>query len=402
MVHPGGTNDVVITSQDTLNETISNHSSNQAATPLSAGDAEQLSVSVYNNFQSDSIHIYITGLDSDGNIVCLTPSGSWYTPTGDSSSTTLQEITEDIAIPIGAYGSTTSLTLPSYISSGRIWVAAGDLTFWTVISATGALSLVEPSAVNPDDPSANVNWGFVELTTDSSGIMVNLSYVDFVGLPLSIEIQGSDGTQTALGVSADALSSICSDLATQASSDGQPWNELCMTDTSGNLLRVIAPYDYISLEPDAFDSYWTSYVSDVWSQYESTPLTIDTQAVAGLVNCAVSSGILNCDGDNRGYAQPVASDIFGCNSGSFAIESSDNEIHQALAGNVEPSLDSSSYYTTSPTDYYSKSVHQHEADGKGYAFAYDDVTPDGVPNASGLLFDPNPTFLTITVGGATS
>jgi hypothetical protein len=47
-------------------------------------------------------------------------------------------------------------------------------------------------------------------------------------------------------------------------------------------------------------------------------------------------------------------------------------------------------------------VHQYEADGKGYAFAYDDVTPDGVLNASGLLSDPNPTVLTITVGGPTS
>ncbi|KAJ5605482.1 hypothetical protein N7510_008263 [Penicillium lagena] len=414
VVHPGGANDVVITSQDTLNETISTNGPNKV---LSAGDAEQLSVSVYNNFQSDTINVYVTGLDSNGDIVCLTSSGSWYTPSADGSSTTPQEITEDIAIPIGAYGTTTSFTLPSYFSSGRVWVADGDLTFWTVIAATGVLSLVEPSAVNPDDPSANVNWGFVELTTDEDGVTVNISYVDFVGFPLGIEVEGSDGTQTALGVTADALSSICSALTAQASSDGQPWNELCMTDSSGNILRVIAPYDYISLEPDAFDSYWTSYISEVWSQYETTPLTIDTQAAAGLVNCTVSSGTLNCDGDNRGYAQPAASDIFGCNSGPFAIESGDNAVHAAVVprlcaafdrssflvsgGNIQPS-DSSSYYTTTPTNYYSKIVHQYEADGKGYAFAYDDVTPDGAPNASGLLNDPNPTLLTITIGGPTS
>ncbi|KAJ5815703.1 hypothetical protein N7474_007480 [Penicillium riverlandense] len=417
LVHPGGANDLVLTSQDTLNETISTNGPYQDG-PLSAGDAEQLSVSVYNNFQSDSVNVYITGLDSNGDIVCLTSSGSWYTPSGDSSSTTPQEITEDIAIPIGAYGTTTSFTLPSFFSSGRVWVADGALTFWTVIAATGVLSLVEPSAVNPDDPSASVNWGFVELTTDSSGVTINLSYVDFVGLPLGIEVQGSDGTQTALGVSANALSSICSDLTAQASSDGQPWNELCMTDSGGNVLRVIAPYDYISLNPDAFDSYWTSYISQVWSQYETTPLTIDTQTAAGLVNCTVSGDTLTCAGDNRGYEQPAASDIFGCNSGPFAIESSDNDVHRAVVprlcaafdrssflvtgGNVQPSGDSSSYYTTTPTNYYSKIVHQYEVDGRGYAFAYDDVTPDGAPNASGLINDPNPTLLTITVGGPTS
>lgn len=287
-----------------------------------------------------------------------------------------------------------------------------------MVAATGVLSLVEPSAVNPDDPSADVNWGFVELTTDPGGITVNLSYVDFVGLPLGIEVQGSDGTQTALGVTANAVSSICSALATKSSSDGQPWNELCMTDSSGNFLRVVAPSDYISLYPDAFDSYWTDYVSQVWAQYEKVPLTVDTQASAGQVNCTVSSGNLTCAGDNRGYVQPAASDIFGCNSGPFAIESTDNAVHQAIVprlcaafdrstlllsgGNVQPSLESSYYYTASPTNYYSKIVHQYEADGKGYAFAYDDVTPDGVLNASGLLSDPNPTVLTITVGGPTS
>lgn len=417
IVHPGSASDLVITLQDTLNETIFTSEAIKAAT-LSANTAEQLSISVYNNFQSDGVNVYVTGLNSDGDIVCLTPGGSWFNPSGNSNTAAPQEITEDIAIPIGAYGTTTSFTLPSYVSSGRVWVADGDLTFYTVVAATGVLSLVEPSAVNPDDPSAGINWGFIELTTDSSGITVNLSYVDFVGIPLGIEVQGSDGTQTALGVSANALSSICNALAAQASSDGQPWNELCLTDSGGNVLRVIAPYDYISLYPDAFDSYWTSYVSEVWSQYETTPLTIDTQASAGLVNCSVSSGTLTCAGDNRGYAQPVASDIFGCNSGPFAIQSTDNGVHQAVVprlcaafdrstlllsgGNIQPSLESSYYYTSSPTNYYSKIVHEYEADGKGYAFAYDDVTPDGGPNASGLLSDPNPSLLAITVGGPTS
>jgi hypothetical protein len=417
IAHPGDANDLVITLQDTLNETISTSDAIKAA-PLSANTAEQLSISVYNNFQSDGVTVYVTGLDSDGNIVCLTSGGSWYTPPGNSGTTAPQEITENIAIPIDAYGTTTSFTLPSYVSSGRVWVADGNLKFYTVVAATGVLSLVEPSAVNPDDPSASINWGFIELTTDSGGITVNLSYVDFVGIPLGIEVQGSDGTQTALGVSANALSSICNVLAAQASSDGQPWNELCMTDGGGNVLRVIAPYDYISLYPDAFDSYWTSYVSEVWSKYETTPLTIDTQTSAGQINCSVSSGTLTCAGDDRGYAQPVASDIFGCNSGPFAIQSTDNAIHQAVVprlcaafdrstlllseGNIQPSLDSNYYYTASPTNYYSKVLHEYEADGKGYAFPYDDVTPNGAPNASGLLSDPNPTILAITVGGPKS
>ncbi|KAJ5625468.1 hypothetical protein N7510_001777 [Penicillium lagena] len=417
VVHPGGVNDLAITSQDTLNATNPSRHGHKNS-PASPGAAEALSVSVYNNFQSDSVNIYVTGLDSTGSIVCLTPSGSWYTPIGNGSLTVPQIITEEIAIPIGDYGTTTSFFLPSYVSAGRIWVADGDLTFYISLNSTGFLSLVEPSAVNPDDPSASVNWGIVELTTNSGGITVNLSYVDFVGLPLGIEVQGSNGTQTALGVPADAVSSICSALSAQASSDGQPWDELCMTDSSGNLLRVMAPYDYISQNSDAFASYWTRYVSQVWAKYETTPLTIDTQAAPGLVNCTASNSTLACVGDNRAYAQPTAGDIFGCNTGPFAIEPTDNAVHRAVVprlcaafdrstfflkgGNIQPSLDSSYYYTTSPTNYYSKIVHQHEVDGKGYAFAYDDITPDDAPNASGLLSDSNPSLLSITIGGPKS
>lgn len=417
IVHPGSANDLVITLQDTVNETISFSEPIQAAA-LPAATSEELSISVYNNFNSDGVKVYVTGLDSNGEIVLLTPGGNWYTPSINSRVTIPEKITEDIAIPIGPYGTTTSITLPAYVSSGRVWIADGDLSFFTVLAVTGVLSLVQPSAVNPEDPSAGINWGFVELTTDSTGITVNLSYVDFIGLPLGIELQGSDGTQTALGVTANALSSICTALTAQSSSDGQPWNELCMTDGSGNIVRVIAPYDYMSLYPDAFNSYWMDYVSQVWSTYETTPLTIDTQTAAGLVNCTVSKGVFICAGDNRGYSKPVASDIFGCNNGSFAIETTDNAIHRAIVprlcaafdrstlllsgGNVQPSLNESCYYTTSPTNWYSKILHEYAVDGKGYAFSYDDVTPDGAPNASGLLYDPNPTLLTITVGGPTS
>ena len=414
IVNHGGVTDLVITSQDTVNETISVHKHVKAA-PASVSASEPLYISVYNNLNSESVNVYVTGRDSDGYIVLLTPDGTWYTPPEASGGTIPQQITEDISIPIGTYGTTTSIILPSYVSSGRVWVADGHLTFFTVEAAIGILSLVEPSAVNPEDPSADVNWGFVELTTDSSGITVNISHVNFIGLPLGIEVQGSYGTQTAIGVTMNALSSICNALVIQTSLDGQPWNELCITDSSGNVLRVIAPYDYIMLYPNAFSSYWTNYVSRVWTTYETTPLTIDTQALAGLVNCTVSGGILSCAGDNRGYPQPVASDIFGCNSGPFAIEPTDNAVHRAVVprlcaafdrstlllrgGDKQPRLDSSYYYAVPPTNHYSKIVHQYLADGKGYAFSYDDVTPDGAPNASGLLSDPSPSLLTITIGG---
>jgi hypothetical protein len=420
VVHPGNANDIVITSQNTLNGTLIGGKIDQVndATIINAdADADALlGLAFKNNYGAASVNVYITGEDTSGAIVFVTSNGEFYSPPSTTSTTPVL-VTEDVAIPLGGKGSTLSLTLPGFLSSSRIWVAAGDLEFF-VVDAGGATGLVEPSAVNPSDPSAGINWGFVELTYNDDGIFADISYVDFVGMPLGISLLSEDGTQAAEGVGANAVSELCSALKAQAAVDGAPWSELCVTDTDGTLIRVIAPSDYISLEGTAFEDYWTAYVNQVWDHYTTNTLTIDTQTSSGNVDCTVVSGDLTCDGDNRGYPQPAAVDIFGCNSGPFLIESGDNDIHQAVVprlcaafarstlllsgGDVQPSLPSTDYYTVTPTNYYSKFVHQDELDGLGYAFAYDDVAPTGNSGVAGLVSDANPEVLTVIIGGPSS
>ena len=48
---------------------------------------------------------------------------------------------------------------------------------------------------------------------------------------------------------------------------------------------------------------------------------------------------------------------------------------------------------------YSRLVHAANVDGHGYAFRYDDVTPDGGVGQEGAMSRPNPELLTVTVGG---
>jgi hypothetical protein len=201
---------------------------------------------------------------------------------------------------------------------------------------------------------------------------------------------------------------------------------------------VIAPSDYVASTPNAFSTYFNDYINDVWTSYTGNALIIDTQAAAGKVSCTVQNGLLTCAGDNRGerdehehwpiicltfalvlgYAKPTAGDIFGCNSGPFAILGSDNDVHRAIVprlcaafdrttlmssgGNIQPGLASKAYYQSAPTNWYSAFVHENEVDGKGYAFSYDDVNPDGDINQSGVVADANPQVLTVTVGGPAS
>jgi hypothetical protein len=275
--------------------------------------------------------------------------------------------------------------------------------------------MVMPSAVNPSDPSADINWGFVELTNNSNGLNANISYVDFVGMVLGMTLTNSDGSsQTTPGLQVGSVPNICNELVSQTNSDGQVWNKLCFADAMGTPLRVLSPTDYGSLHSTAFAGYYDSYVDAVWSNYAAHVLQIDTQTSYGVVNCQVGGNVLTCNGDNRGYSKPVISDIWGCNSGPFEIQSGDNDVHRAViprlcaafvrstlllaGGNTQPGLGASNYYTSSPTNHYSRIVHRYEINSIGYAFPYDDVAPGGVVNSSGDLASGDPESLTIFVG----
>ncbi|KAH8647230.1 hypothetical protein BX600DRAFT_420334 [Xylariales sp. PMI_506] len=406
VAHPGTVQDLIITANNTVNATVN-------APAAVTTDGEALTVSIYNNYEgTTTLNAYVSGLDSNGAVIMLSSSGSWYYPT-NSGSTTPVLITADIAIPMNAYGETTTITLPSYVSSGRIWVAVGELQFFTVIAATGAVSLVEPSFANPSDPSAGVKWGFFELTNNDGGIYANLSFVDFIGLVMGVTLTLGDGsTQTAKGLAAGSLQNICNDLNAQSAVDGQAWGEMCVTDSSGNALRVLSPNIYNSVYPSTMVDYYTDYIDQVWTKYTTEVLTIDTQSSYGEVACQVTNDELVCAGDELPYARPAIEDIWGCNSGPFANQGSTLHLLNVAricaglvrstllldGGDVQPSLPSTDYYTVSPTNHYSRIVHNYETDGLGYAFSYDDVNPTG-ENAAGVVAGANPALLEIFVGG---
>ncbi|KAK7421159.1 hypothetical protein QQZ08_010089 [Neonectria magnoliae] len=414
-IHPGGADDVEVTEDNTLNSTSFDNSTNTIARRDPVGAT--LPLKFVNNYGGGAVNAYISGLDSNGAVVFVAADGSLIYPSSGGSVVPVP-ITENIAIPITSAGDTLEFILPIEMSSGRIYFSEGELSFYMVNIGTGD-GLVQPSVTNLQDPSAGLNWGFVEFTYTGGVIYANISYVDFVGMVLGMLLSVTDGsTQSAAGLQANSVASICNDMVTQGNTDGFPWSALCIANTAGAPIRVLSPGNYHDLNNEAFANYWTSYVDEVWSHYATQPLTINTQNNAGNVNCQVSGDELICDGDNRGYAKPAANDIWGCNSGPFAIQDGDNDIHKAVVprlcaafvrstllidgGNVQPSVSSDSYYSVNPTNHYSRIIHKYEVDGKGYAFPYDDVNPDGNENASGTVSSGNVDSLTIYVGAPPS
>ncbi|KAI0465755.1 glycoside hydrolase family 64 protein [Xylaria cf. heliscus] len=403
VVKPGSVNDIVITELNTVNST----------SKIQASGSNPLQVEIVNNFSGNQMYLYITGQDSNGAACFVGPDGNFFYPNAGGSAIPVA-IQGDFKTPLGGMGSTTTLTIPDFLISSRIWVAEGELQFFTLVNDLGQTAIVEPSVSNPQDPSASIRWGFVEFNWSGGQIFANISYVDWVGISMGMALTlGTGEVQTVKGLVAGAVQNICNDLDTQNSKDNAGWDQLCMT-SNGQALRVLSPNLMVASNPTWQADYYSAYIDQVWSQYTNQDLTIATQSGAGNVACRVTDNALNCAGDNRAYPKPTIADIYGCNSGPFAIIASDNDVHRAIVprlcaaftrstllldgGNVQPSLPASSYYTVDPTSHYSRIVHNYEQDGLGYAFSYDDVNPDG-ENAAGTVAGSAPTLLRVTAGG---
>lgn len=418
VARPGAVQDMEVTKETTLNGT---YNGPQAKIVAPSDISERAGTSIpfqfVNNFSGRAVNAYVVGLDPQRRVVFIRQDGTLVYPSSGGSQVPVP-VRENIKISLPGKGQRLSMTLPIALESGRIYFSEGELQFGMVRTGDGGDGLVQPSVTNLGDPSAGTDWGFVELTfTKEGAIYANISYVDFVGMILSMDLSTSDGTpkQVTKGLAAGSMKTICNEIRQQGSADGRPWGKMCIGDSSGAAVRVLSPNDYTVIDPNGFANYWSNYVDQVWNKYSNQPLIVNTQGAAGNVSCRVSGNQLNCPGDNLSFQKPSAADIWGCNSGPF--ENRGNGIHLAAVarlcaafirttlllpgGNVQPSLPASSYYTADPTDHYSRLIHKHEVDGRGYAFPYDDVNP-GDENASGTVSSGRPSTLTVYVGGYTA
>lgn len=358
------------------------------------------------------VYAYFTATDVNGKLVMLTSSGQFYYPSTTSAAP--EKIPDSANVAIKLTGSSTPITVPGYVAGARLWFSAGSpLTF----SVTNTGGLVEPSSSSDSDPNHDTNWGFIEMTYSAdAGLFANLSFVDMIGLPLGMKLTatgGANATQTAYGPHTNAVSEVCSNLKSQAAKDGHPWGQLCKNDSKGNLIRVVSPQTLLGQDTSAFTNYFEPYVETVYAQFASQPLTIQTQAGFGDVKCTASGDTLNCAGDDSGFGKPSTADILGCNSGPFA--NTGNDVHLAVlprlcaafnratlhlpGGSLQPSLPPSHYYKPPANNWYSAFIHEAELDGKGYAFSYDDVTPNEEYNTAGAVASAQPEVLEVYIGG---
>ncbi|MDQ2838636.1 MAG: glycoside hydrolase family 64 protein [Actinomycetota bacterium] len=370
-----------------------------AATPAPPAT---LAVNLVNNTGTRPVYAYVTGMapDNGGAWMFLQADGHtpYYPPSPSAPQTPLGA---NCSIPLGSSGST-SITVP-HLVGGRVWFSIGAPLQFFVNPGPG---IVMPSVSNPSDPNINIQWGFCELTYDSSQLYANISFVDFVSLPIALSLQSSDGSQTVNGLPSGGLDRVCTALRAQAAADGSDWAKLIQTDGSGRNLRAVSPNLGGS---SLFAGYLDDYVNQCWSKYAGTDLTIDTQYTWGTVTGRVSGDTLTFPGVGS-FTKPSTYAIFNCSTAPFTTgndEMGNLTARLAAALNRTTLLNNANqpdgenvanFYAQPRTNHYARILHQNTAGGLGYAFPYDDVHASGGTDVEGKVQDGNPGTFTITVG----
>lgn len=369
-----------------------------------------LQINLQNKSNSSNVYAYITGLALERNNTPLfvqADGQNIYFPV--SPQQIQQPLQADVAIPLGAPGNTKTVRIPK-IAGGRIWFSIdAKLTF----KLNPGPAVVEPSVTNSSDPNFNINWTFCEFTYNDAQLFANISYVDFISIPVSLSLTSTQGnTQTVPGMGPDGFQRVISELRAQAQRDGRPWDKL-IYEVNGRPLRVLSPNNLLVENANIWADYWSGYTNAVWAKYRNENLTINTQAAAGNVTGRVNGNELQL-GAAGNFSAPSARDIFTCSTGPFATGSNQarNAVIPRLAaafnrstllntpGNQFPNgSNPSQYYKDTTTNHYSRIVHEVQRDRRGYAFPYDDVVPDGGSDVAGTLFDGSPRLFAIAVGG---
>ncbi|KAH8131757.1 hypothetical protein ACSS6W_008076 [Trichoderma asperelloides] len=374
-----------------------------------------LSIVVQNKTSASQLYVFVTGQAAQGVFFLRADGVTPYYPASPSS--TLQPLSQDCAVAVGGPGQSRTLTVPR-LAGARIWFSqAKPLTFLL----NPGPAVVEPSSTNVADPNYNIQWAFCEFTLNTAELYVNVSYVDFFSIPVSLRLENGAGVVTSVpGMPAGALDSICSQLKAQAAKDGAGWDKLVVQQSGGGggggNLRALSPNSGSVMFPGLFSGYYQPYVDAVWKKYQAADLTVNTQFsnwgnVAGRVD---SSGQkLVFPAGYGSFAKPAATDIFSCDSGPFAggagVTAQQLNVGARLAAALNRSTllnggqqpegeDVSQYYQDAVTNHYSRICHAVSVGGRGYAFPYDDVGKTGGVDQSGFLNDGDPKVLTIGVG----
>lgn len=352
-----------------------------------------------NSGRGDAVYVYTLGTllstgqqgwaDANGTFHAWPAGGNPPTPAPDAS----------IAGP--ANGQTKTIRIPKF--SGRIYFSYGQKLVFKL--ATGGL--VQPAVQNPSDPNRNILFNWSEYTLNDSGLWINSTQVDMFSAPYAVGVQRADGSTLSTGhLKSGGYNGFYNSLRGQAGG----WANLIQTRSDGTVLRALSPT--YGLETGALPaSVMDDYINRVWQKYATTNLTVTpfTDQPNTKYFGRVSGNVMNFTNSSgavvTSFQKPDAASVFGC----YKNLDAPNDLVRGpisrtlcagfnrstlLVNPNQPDTGTTNFYLDSVTNQYAKKIHAQMADGKAYAFAFDDVgnqeslVHDGNPQQAYLTLDP--------------
>lgn len=196
--------------------------------------------------------------------------------------------------------------------------------------------------------NTNNYWDFLEYTLGTTFINMNATRVDAYGVPYAFLLTCGDGTNIAIGESANVF-------AEDRASTFQRYINSVPAQFQ-TLAELQNPYRIVSPSAGGFDTggqyqdYYNAWIQQLWSANGITiPLAIP-------------------NGDGLGNYPDLSAAIYrhvGATAGTF--NSNGTLANQGLWGNP------SAFYQTAPASYYAEFLHNNAINGQQYAFPYDDA-----------------------------
>ncbi|MGW1752163.1 glycoside hydrolase family 64 protein [Streptomyces sp. NPDC002092] len=372
----------------------------QAPSSARAAVPDTIPLQVTNNSgRGDAVYVYTIGTllstgqqgwaDANGTFHAWPAGGNPPTPAPDAS----------IAGP--ASGQSKTIRIPRF--SGRIYFSYGQKLVFKL--TTGGL--VQPAVQNPSDPNHDILFNWSEYTLNDSGLWLNSTQVDMFSAPYAVGIQGAGGSTATTGhLKPGGYNGVLNDL--RGKSGG--WAGLIQTRSDGTVLRALAPGH--GLESGALPaSVMDDYINRVWQKYTSATLAVTPFGNQPNTKYygKVSGGVMNfTDGSGNvvtTFQKPDADSVFGCHK---LLDAPNDQVRGPISRTLcagfnrstllvdpnQPDTSSANFYQDSVTNQYARAIHAQMADGKAYAFAFDDVgnheslVHDGSPQQADLTLDP--------------
>ncbi|HTV83881.1 MAG TPA: beta-1,3-glucanase family protein [Dyella sp.] len=306
-----------------------------------------------------------------------------------------------------------TLLLPP-LTAGRIYISEGSPLYMSIVAGAngGNNGYAGPNPLNTTDPNINVHYDWYEFTYGSNGgIFINTTQVNQFGLPLLLDVWASNETfHMQVGIN-ESIANIDQEYINQTPA--------AFHTPAPNNLRIIAPAQTTFGNGGTNGNYFDSYIANAWTQYGTAPLTL---TVSGRQFTGTASGStltfseVNPSAANVGETfvvqQPSTQDILQCAgtmasgvAGGTPQQQDENAIQLQLENQICAATNrgvlltpgswanASTYYQSSPANFYSWFWHQHSVGGLAYGFSYDDNN-----NQSTTIATQNPEHMAFGIG----